>query len=67
MKHVYKGTIFGCLIYYHDIECILFIENYDQSLGKEERRKLILIKEDAPKEFLDSKKMLKTEVLLENE
>lgn len=36
----------------------MFIENYDQSLRREGKQQLILIKENAAKESLDTKKIL---------
>ena len=49
---------FNSSLYYH-IQCISLIKNYDQDLGKEERRQLILIEESAVKEFLGMIKVFK--------
>ena len=40
----------------HHTQCIPFIENYGQGLGREGRRQLIPIKESAAKESPDSRK-----------
>ena len=45
--------------HHHHTQCIPLIENYDQGLGKEERRQLIPIEESAVKDSLDSRKIFK--------
>ena len=51
------------MFYHHQhnrhTQCIPLIENYDQSLGREERRQLIPIEENAVKESLGLKKIFK--------
>ena len=52
-----------CIIHYHHhhlTQCILFIENYGQGLGKEGRRQFMPIKESAAKGVSQLEKDKKT-------